>query len=203
MILLIGANGSMGKRYQAILNYLNKPFIAVDLETSFETVLNIALECNRIIIATPTDTHVKFLRELIPLNKKILCEKPVCKNSAELEEILDLVKNSKSTFEMVFQYGELVNTKKTHKGDTFYDYFKTGNDGLKWDCLQIIAIAKGQVKINNKSPIWTCKLNGTVLSSSAMDQAYIDFLDRWLNNKISRSHQWLLDIHKKAENYVQ
>jgi hypothetical protein len=102
---------------------------------------------------------------------------------------------------MVFQYGEIVSNNENPHQFTSYDYFRTGNDGLYWDCLQIIALASGPIKLNNKSPVWKCEINDTQLDSSAMDHAYVKFIKKWSLGQIKQDPQWLIDIHKKVEDY--
>lgn len=199
MILLIGSEGSMGKRYQAILKYLNISFIKCDKESSLEKIAELAIDCDKIIVATPTDTHFEILKYLIPLDKNILCEKPISKSSKEVEKLIKLVEGSSSRLNMVFQYGELVHNSE---GESLYDYYKTGNDGLIWDCFQIIALSNYFPVIRNKSPIWTCKINGLNLNISDMDRAYISFLKTWLNNGLNQNLMWILETHKKVENHV-
>jgi len=93
MILLIGAGGSMGRRYSAILKYLNKSFLPVDKETSLNELGKKAVKCAGAIVATPTDTHEDVIKQLIPTRIPILCEKPVTKNPEKLKEILKQVKS--------------------------------------------------------------------------------------------------------------
>ena len=198
MILLIGSKGSMGLRYSAIFNYLNIKFIGVDRETSLEKIAELSMNCDKILIATPTDTHFEILKYLIPLDKNILCEKPISKNIKEIETIIKLVNESKSKLNMVFQYGELVHNSE---GESIYDYYRSGNDGLNWDCLQIIALSNYFTTIRNKSPIWTCKINGLSLSIADMDRAYITFIKSWINGNLNQNLLWILECHKKVEEY--
>jgi hypothetical protein len=192
-ILIVGGQGSMGRRYQAILSYLGRPFHAVDRESSGERIRELAEKSTGVIIASPTDTHVDFIREFSNLRKPILCEKPVTKNIEHLHEVLDLVEKNKTPFRMMYQYQMLVD--RSRLGKSFYDYFRHGNDGLIWDCLQIIGLARGEVQLREVSPVWSCVVNGQKLNLQHMDAAYIAYVQRWFRdpdqnqNEIIRAHE--------------
>lgn len=196
MILLIGANGSMGKRYQAILRYLGKDFRAVDKETRGSLLSSAAIRCSSAIIATPTQTHEEVISTLIPSRIPILCEKPVTKNLKALDEILSTVKKNKTPFQMVAQYKMLVQPDRI--GRTRYNYFRHGNDGLVWDCMQIIALARGEVTLQEESPVWSCMINGQALKIQDMDAAYIAFIQNWLNNP-NGDLGWIRTAHEKTK----
>lgn len=44
--------------------------------------------CDAYVIVTPNDIHHKILLEIMPANKPILCEKPLCTTSADCREII-------------------------------------------------------------------------------------------------------------------
>ena len=191
--LIIGSNGSMGRRYQAILRALKKPFVCFDVESDMDAVVKKAQYCDGIIIASPTDTHFNYLVNLQSLGKNILCEKPLTKSPTEM----DYLKNGlgKTKLKMVMQYKILDTRAKC--SPSHYDYFRTGNDGLYWDCIQIIGLARGPVKINNESPVWRCGLNGRRLNISQMDHAYIKMVKDWFNHP-DDDMGFLSDIHHKT-----
>jgi hypothetical protein len=177
-VLIVGSEGSMGKRYQAILKSLEVPFLTADVHHSVEQIINLVKECSAIIIATPTNTHLHYLRLFSSLGKPILCEKPLSKDVSELLEIQNIVREKDVNLTMVMQYKMLIDPDGT--GPSYYDYFRHGNDGLAWDCIQILSLAKGKVSLKEDSPIWHCMINGKKLNLSDMDKAYIDFIRFWL-----------------------
>jgi len=187
----------MGQRYQAIFKYLAHPFCTVDKNHSESEILTLASKCSRVILCTPTENHFNFLEKLIPLQKPILCEKPITKKLNELDKILLLADKCRTDFSMTFQYSELVNPTK--EGKSHYHYFRSGSDGLIWDCLQIIALAKGDLDISNDSPIWRCMINGQLLSLADMDSAYVNFVRKWITGQIRQNPDLLFSIHQKTE----
>lgn len=198
MILVIGANGSMGTRYQAILKHLGAPFICVDIGSKLEDIRDKTI--TGVIIASPTETHLSFIELFAALGVPILCEKPLSKNKSELQQIKSIVEEHNVNLTMTMQYKML--DQRDIDGDTEYNYFKHGNDGLSWDCIQIIGLARGQVFLREDSPIWKCTLNGNKLSIADMDQAYIDFVKHWLKEPGDDIDE-LIDIHEKVIKHEQ
>lgn len=196
MIMIVGANGSMGGRYQAILKYLGKKFSCIDIDYKVDAFKKIADECEGVIIASPTPSHFFFLDLFSRRKIPVLCEKPLSTSRDHLEVIKDIFVNERGlNLTMMMQYKML--DQHDSDGNTSYDYFRHGNDGLIWDCLQPIALARGQVEIRGASPIWNCTLNGKKLSLGDMDKAYVDFVYRWLMNPGDDMDR-LFDIHLKV-----
>jgi hypothetical protein len=201
-VLIIGSEGSMGKRYQAVLKYLKTPFDCVDAIDSEDYIVQLAKESRGVIIATPTETHSYFLHLLSPLVKApILCEKPVCKDIDELKTIIDVCRANGTNLTMMMQYKFLdFSQMLSLEGPSHYDYFRTGNDGLYWDTFQTIALARGPVVVRNESPIWDCQLNGRRINFSDMDNAYISAVGEWLQNPGDDLDE-LLAMHIKVKKY--
>lgn len=195
MITIVGANGSMGRRYQAIFNYLNIPFQALDALHTLGMVTQAVERSDGVVIATPTATHADFIRALAPLKKPILCEKPVVKDIAELKLLFEVLKDAGTPFRMMYQYSMLARTDRI--GPSVYNYFRHGSDGLVWDCLQIIGLARGACHLREDSPVWSCKINGLRVEISHMDAAYIAYIQRWLRIP-SQDPGEIIAIHEKT-----
>ena len=204
MIALIGSEGSMGQRYQAILNYLRQPYVALDkTKPQNDQIIKKALQADRIIVATPTSTHVEYLKELLPSKKPILCEKPITKDFDELVDLHAFCARHGYSYNMVMQYKELDVPLHTIGRWSYYNYFRHGNDGLIWDCMQIIGLAQGPVWVKEESPIWECTINGKSLSLSDMDSAYVRMIRKWLTNTLDQSMDEILHVHKKVATYAE
>ncbi len=197
-ILIVGAKGNMGQRYQAILRYLHMDFEGVDENHSQREILQAAMRSQGVIIATPTPTHTELCRLVLKAKRPVLCEKPVTKNIAELKELMAQFDADKVSFRMVYQYRLLVNPDRI--GGTFYDYFKHGADGLIWDCLQIIGLGRSDIKIREKSPIWSCRINGQALRLDHMDAAYIGYVQAWLRRPAQDTRE-IIAIHEKTADF--
>lgn len=204
MIALIGSEGSMGKRYQAILKHLKQPFMCFDRSLGQEEkqILEGAANCGRIIIATPTNTHTDLLYELLPLKKPILCEKPITKDLEEMEELHNWCAENKYQYNMVCQYKELDITTEPNRVSG-YNYFRHGSDGLEWDCIQIIGLARGPVVLGEDMPIWMCEINGRYLNIKDMDQAYVAHIKKWIDGALEQPMDEILDMHRRVHEHLR
>lgn len=199
MIALIGSEGSMGKRYQAVLTHLREPFTALDKIKDKEDHIEASVRsADKILLASPTDTHVALLRKYLPLKKPILCEKPVCRDLDELIELHAECSRNGWRYQMVMQYRELDIPFKTPDRWSYYNYFRHGNDGLAWDCTQTIALANGPVSLKEDSPIWECAINGQILSIKDMDRAYVEHTRKFINGTLDQTMDDIMTIHKKV-----
>ena len=182
----------MGRRYAAILEHLGHEWGGEDLGPQGKGSFG---DSDAIIIATPTSTHADLIRKVMWLGKPILCEKPICKDMGELRNLMSDCVKAGARLQVVSQYDYLV--RQGDQGPTQYDYFKTGPDGLPWDCIQIVDHARDTPTLKNKSPVWHCVINGKVLNLADMDGAYVRMIDEWLarpRNDISR----ILESHAKC-----
>lgn len=205
MILIIGSTGNMGRRYCAILDRLGEDWSGVDILTPKHERMRLEREADKIIIATPTSTHYTILKQLSN-NKKIvpiLCEKPLTKNMVQLE----LIKEMDLPLTMVFQYvfcqeaypgikASIIHNNE--KYSTYFNFYKHGADGILWDCIQIIALAKGNILLQETSPEWTCHINGFKLDDGTMDLAYIKMIKFWIENPGVNSFD-IYEAHEKVK----
>lgn len=197
-VLVIGNQGNMGRRYSAILKYLGLKARGLDKDWDLDKLESEMSKVSGVIIATPTEWHVPWIRMLAPYNLPIMCEKPVTKDLHELKLALEYTENCGTPINMVYQYSELAS--RNSKGSTFYNYWNHGRDGLVWDCIQIIGLANGKVSLEEKSPLWQCQINGQPLNVGNMDRAYVEHVDRWLR-KPGQSRDEIFNIHKKTAEF--
>lgn len=202
-ILIMGSEGIMGTRYKRILEYLGRPYSCFDTKLS-TPLKEAALGCDRAIVATPTMHHAESILEVLDVmpSRPILCEKPIDKDLKILKNILERCKESKSDLRMVFQYKRVYNNDGLI-GPSHYDYFRHGDDGLAWDCIQIIGLAKSTISLREKSPIWSCEINGQKLHIQNMDWAYIAYIQDWLTlPSLCVGPDEILEIHEKVHQYI-
>lgn len=193
-VVLFGANGNMGSRYRAILNQQKHHIIPLEIGYSHDDIRRALNASKKIIIATPTNSHYDNLLDIsiarLPSMPEIdiLCEKPVTMKLDELKKIEFMSLQKGMNIYSVNQYSYLPESDKffnpSQKGPTSYNYFKTGPDGLPWDCYQLYQLARDEEPIVlNKSPKWLCQINGVPINIRNMDQAYIDMISDFLDNK--------------------
>ena len=201
-VLVVGANGNMGRRYCSILDHLE-----VDYDTHEINQPSSKVKYNYILVATPTTDHLHTLDELSKYqnNAKILCEKPISKTTSiytkrKLDHILELFSDNLFMVNQYAYYSENIEIPK--ESVTLYDFYNSGKDGISWDCIQLIHLAKGAIVLKNESPIWKCKINGVSLDREQIDLCYIKMIKDFLNDGKEYGRLWGLDdirvSHKKA-----
>lgn len=201
-VFIYGIKGNMGQRYKSILEYLGHEVYGQDLGERKAEDLK---ACHAIIIASPTTQHMLHIHNLLidQEQRPILCEKPFICDEDKFDDLQDLIadcEEEKMKLSMVSQYDYLAD--RIAKGPTLYDYFKTGKDGLAWDCINIIWNAKGKIKLKNKSPEWHCILNGVELKIEEMDWAYVKMLQDWLKDPYVSQYKRIIKSHKKVLEYL-
>lgn len=173
-VFISGCTGNMGRRYTAICHDLGLTVMGGDKETPLSEQASVAREkdCDGVIIATPTVNHVDALNLFGNIAQlPILCEKPLAPG-----KLLEMRFNVR----MVNQYEYMIDKKSV--GKTYWNYYKSGDDGLLWDCINIIGLAKSECVIKGSSPFWRCMINGKELNIKDMDMAYFDMVKDWVKN---------------------
>jgi hypothetical protein len=79
-------------------------------------------------------------------------------------------------------------------GKTIYNYFQSGDDSLLWDCFTIVGLATGEVELSNRSPVWSCQINGVPLDRANMDIAYVRMISSFLSHKGDMWNKY--DMHR-------
>lgn len=179
MVLIVGSEGNMGKRYKAILSLIKEPHLIYDSSVDKEeTLLKWLPLSNKVILATPTNTHMvmlDYMAKWARQDTQFLCEKPISKDIDDLERLAVLEKENGLKFFCVNQYAYIVPDPKT-SDSSFYNYFKHGSDGIAWDCFQVIGLAEGDVQLSEDSPVWACSINGCQYRIENMDWAYVNMI---------------------------
>lgn len=195
-ILVIGSEGSMGRRYTAILHTI-KDMVPVGYDPTKHQAEPV-LDYDRYIIASPTDTHEYWLRKLASLGKPVLCEKPIIKDSKKVREVVELYKEHNTPLTMVMQYRHYV---RGAKGQSEYNYYNHGKDGLFWDCLQVIALTEGHVTLGETSTVWSAKLNDINLNIAQMDTNYVYEIIDWIRSPIEGG-EFYIEAHERVEKMI-
>jgi hypothetical protein len=196
--LIVGSRGGMGRRYAAILKKL-------DVTPQLVDVGEVApKDFDSVIIATPTPLHVSHCLQFMTAGVPILCEKPLSTSLKQVDAVCATAEKCGVKLDMVNQYKYCGGDKTPWADLTSYDYYNTGRDGLHWDCISIIALAKAEALIRNDSPIWACILNGQNLRLADMDWAYFRMIERWLNGELDgHGTDYIRFAHRKVQNYIE
>ncbi len=189
--LLLGYKGSIGSRYAAILRTLGVEYAGVDegdpAPASFDSV----------IIATPTPLHAEHLAQCARYGVPIMVEKPLATSLPFALEICDLLDTERVKVRMVNQYRHLPD--EGEEGETTYDYYRSGKDGLKWDAISLVALARGKVTLKQESPVWRCRLNGVLVTYPMIENAYVDMIQDFLRNPPTKPETgYMRAAHRKV-----
>jgi hypothetical protein len=203
-VLIIGSEGRIAKRYKAIFRWLG-----IHDTIGYDPVNELLKgdtfpdqdHYDRVMICSPTATHIDYIKLFSKTDIPILCEKPLATNMEDVSKIYDIVKENDMNFQMVNQYEYLLGHGRSG-GDTEYDYYNSGPDGLYWDCLNIIGLATGKVRIGNTSPIWTCVINGNPISYADIEYAYVSMISNWLTRPRNNIDYAYL-AHKRVEDILE
>lgn len=200
-VFICGIMGNMGRRYEAICTYLGITAIGCDPYNRDAIKSGIPI-CDGVIIATPTSTHLQMLEEVLQFGKKVLCEKPFTKSLLELNKFHDRHDHVHHLITMVDQYKYLLSDDITTSGGSEYSYYKSGQDSIAWDCINIIGHSEGEVELRNTSPVWTCRINGQDLSIEQMDHAYIRMIEDWASDDHEGNYEYALRAHGKVAQFI-
>lgn len=198
-VCVIGANGSMGRRYQAILKYLGVPFTTIDLgDNDFHDRFdseNFWSGFARAIIAAPTSTHYFWAFQCIKNKKPFLCEKPLSKKVDECEHLMQFAKESGVQAFVVNNYWYAFRETLGKHKDPFdwnitYNYYNTGKDGLWWDVCQLLYINEG-AWVQTEAPSWWCTIKGTSVPYKWLEMSYVWMLQDWIGGETE--NLWTLE----------
>jgi hypothetical protein len=201
MILLLGNKGRMGQRYEKILDKLEVDRRCVDIE--FEKSWDVK-GIKKVIIATPTFSHRKYIEFFNGRGIEILCEKPICK---DVETMCKLEQKIRVPFYMVCNWSFVNPCDILWPGSCTIEYenSRTGDDGLAWDCIQLIYLAKNfDLSLNNKAQAFKCAINGYPVSLADIERSYETMIRDWIN---CPSNLWNLNdavlATWKVEKYIE
>ena len=208
MICVIGGKGNMGKRYAAILRHEGMPHTIIDKGDQFPPAEE---GVTHFIIATPTDTHAEILQAVTskyaaPVH--ILVEKPFTRlwgNLDGLKPVKEAIDQGYHVY-MVNQYAYYSEGIIEGEGPTWYDFYNSGADGILWDCIQLIHLAKHiPATLANNAPVWQCGINGRRLNRELIDLCYVKMLKDFVTNGAEYGRLWgwkdIKESHQKVLEY--
>jgi hypothetical protein len=99
---------------------------------------------------------------------------------------------------MVYQY-KYAYKEDRRKGPSLYSHYNHGQDGIVWDCIQLVGLAKSKILLTDHLPTWTMEVNGNEVSRAEVDNSYVVFINEWLNGREKQLPCTILDAHLKAE----
>lgn len=180
--LIMGCTGRMGRRYGAILNAIGERWDGYD--TTWERTPYPPLgEYERVIIATPTNTHYDLVDQCIQAGvKMVLCEKPMCMDSGKVERLLDAViaADRATSVSMVCNWSYVFPWRLWPRSNRVtYGNWYTGPHGGAWDCCQLYYLDVNNAPKIDNSPIFHAEIDGHPVTLADIDRSYIAMVKDW------------------------
>lgn len=200
-VLVIGSQGNMGRRYVAILKRFGHEVIERDIVDKTHPYLNYK-EIDKAIVATPTGTHFDICRYLAINKVDYLCEKPVSKDPGEIKELINLNKKFGVDGRWVCNWAFTSHATRFEIGKSSYisyNYYNTGKDGLKWDCIQLAYLDVNYPTIFTDSPIFKAEISGYDITLRDIERSYIAMIGTWFQHP---KFLWDMEDALKATNKV-
>lgn len=208
-IEIVGSEGSMGRRFYTILKYLKEDLI-IRTDPSYEGANKTCGYMDTVIVATPTDTHFEVVWDLLGRHgmRRILCEKPVCKNPEHILALIDRARFYGVDVRMCCNWKYAINLALTRaqkiavegEMEIEYNYYDSGKDGFFWDCIQLIHLA-GRFKYDRTRPAFEAKVNGIDVTLEHIHASYVLMVSEWLHG--DKGKLWSLEDALKATKKVE
>jgi len=205
-LLIVGSESSTGKRYQAILKYLFRPFDCYDPTLTQQIPLYSAYD--GYIVCSPTDTHLEWVSHLSQFGKPILCEKPLTNKVNELYEFSRFINDDLCDLDVVLNYKywqDLCPGSHYEFPANYYSYFNHGKDHIIYDCYQLIALTphgrkkRSDIILNNTSPEAVIYSEGLKLETGKLDKSFVHMMIGWLGGA-RNSSTFLMSSHEAMFN---
>jgi hypothetical protein len=208
--LVVGSKGSMGRRFIAVLRYLQQDYLEADLGDPWWE-----WDFDRVILATPTNRHVEDLDLAIFKGKPILCEKPIALSSDAVSVLAQKARNAGVDVRMccnwLYAISLALRRSKGPKGQEgaiavmgemsmAYDYYNSGKDGFFWDCIQLLYMA-GRFKYSRRSPAMDLTVDGYEVSLGHVEESYVMMVSQWIHG--DKEKLWSLEDALKASQKVE
>lgn len=179
MIALIGGDGSIGRRYQAVLNFLQQPYRVIEKGDAKEGLDG----CQKALICTPTEEHMNWAWECCYRKIPFLCEKPFGKSTTSARTLKERGAEGYVVNNWAFVARNFDNQLPTSLS---YNFYNTGKDGLIWDVSQLILLADQAgcvLEVRTDSYCWEVEWSGARVPYAFIEQSYLHMLRAFLQGE--------------------
>ena len=191
-ILVIGSRGNMGRRYCAIIKWLGYEVIEKDIGVN-EASNVFDLSFDKAIIATPTNLHMEYCIDIGIRDRPFLCEKPVSKLLSDMKLL--------KTYSSGYMVNNWLYACEHHRINNIeYNFYNTGKDGILWDLIQPIYIARNSVTINPAHPIFEVWADNQRITLDAICESYVDMVSDFVEGVYE--NLWTMEDAYKATEKV-
>jgi hypothetical protein len=170
-ILIIGNEGSTGKRYEKIIRSLGHQITGYDIKELGHTIPN----CDRAIIASPTLTHIHYARYCQERRIHYLVEKPACSSVYDVDEMTGCMVNN-----WCFVFDHITLLPGSHK--IFYRNNYTGTEGYWFDTCQLHILSDRTGSIIKRRGGFDTTIDGRVVTLKDIEDSYVRMIKSWLND---------------------
>jgi len=168
--LVIGSEGSTGKRYCRILGEMGHDVIKYDIGDMAHSLPSY----DKVIIATPTKTHREYFYLLPPTERdNILVEKPAAATIDDLNNF-----DSKMVCNWAFVFPDRV--LKLGKHHVYYCSKYHGKEGYWFDTCQLHILSNGRGEIHEGSLSMDAAIDGEIVTLPMIEASYVRMIDAWL-----------------------
>jgi hypothetical protein len=210
-ILVVGALGSIGKRYSNILRQMAGVEV-VALDPAFDVKGHRAnwfknhniktlspskgqdyvwpkrdqYKPDKVLIASPTDTHDEWCRKCIEHRTAFMCEKPLTKSLDTCASIAKAAEDTGTPGHMVCNYKfALQGTTRSFFDPISYDFYHFSNDDepIEWAACQLLLL-NPDIILKTDSAAWTLvveyRRRTQNLPYRKIELGYIEMLADWV-----------------------
>jgi len=181
-VLVVGCDGSAGRRYMMILKGMGVPHVGYDI--CQEPKIN-STDCDRAIICTPTKTHADVLEDILlnhPGIRHVLCEKPLAHT---VEDAITMAKAADiagvrlhTVCNWRFFMPKLLEHASHH---IYYRSPSFGNEDAWMNCCQPVHYAKDYKPDLALSDLWDLIIDDTPIQYQHVCESYRKMIRDWLD----------------------
>jgi predicted dehydrogenase len=159
-----------------------------------------------VVVATPVSTHYEIVRESILAGKHVLCEKPLCIDSAQAEEVIRLARTKKRTLMVghvylfspgIVKLKELIDTGELGKLQ-YLAASRTNLGPIRSDVNAVYDLASHDISVFNwllgSEPEVVSAMGASFVQSGVEDVAFVSM--RYPENVLANIHVSWLDPKK-------
>jgi hypothetical protein len=180
-VMIIGAKGSIGRRYMYGLTGMGIPHRGWDIR---DRGLLDCSGCTHALVATPTSTHHAVVHELLTHwhdVRNILVEKPLSDSVKSATSMVDNAQKFGVNLHCVCNWRfcrDVLLKPKSHK--IVYRTLTLGSEELWMNACQIVHYAKKNKPNLNMGDLWVCSIDDSPVMYEDVQMSYRHMLHDWL-----------------------
>jgi len=202
-IVVVGSEGSTGRRYSHILKRMHHVIISYDINDINQRIP--LSPDHRYVICSPTQFHADQCIDILTYDHDatILCEKPLCMLQ-DLSRLEEAQAGTDGIIHMVNNWNFLLPDMQPWSHVITYDYYNAGRRNDLWDMCQPYYLSQSH-DFQFNSHILQVAVDGVPITAAMFDHSYWLMLEDWLT---FGGHGWgLIDwrdcctrIHQEMQN---